>query len=489
MSHANIITVREVLRQLDMGKVPFPLLSLATLGICRLWANYLFAIFDDALITFRYADNLCKGKGLVYNLGDWVLGTTAPLYSLILSSMCMVNVTIEYSSMFIGVISDLTIGVLVFKVISQIFSDRAGTIFLLLFSLSPTLNLICASGMESSLFLLALVVAVLLFTQGYSIVAVLVATLACFLRPEAVLLLLVFGLAELTRGRVLKALTLVVVSLTVAIPALFLIYAFYGTIVPQSVAAKATAINGSALNVAQTLFWSDRLTALMLPLAVMGVVPCLRQPGFTRFLFLFATIYALAYLSSRPHMWPWYGTPTILAITIAAGVGADVILRQLPRFDRWLKAARVQLAAPVLMVISFLFIQHKYSGYDVTRNLYVPLAQWCAHNYPSNSDILAGDIGAVGYYCGGRVFDSAALVWPEAMQYSSELEMIKHYRPRFIFIGVTEEGRMLLSSLEAPFKYDIVQRFSSRGIQEMDPSKISWSRSWVQDYLMLRASP
>src|SRR5215211_7315006 len=39
---------------------------------------------DDAFITFRYARNLAEGLGLVYNAGEWVLGTTAPLWAIIL---------------------------------------------------------------------------------------------------------------------------------------------------------------------------------------------------------------------------------------------------------------------------------------------------------------------------------------------------------------------------------------------------------------------
>src|SRR5437879_965714 len=41
---------------------------------------------DDAYITFRYARNLAEGLGLVYNPGDWVLGTTAPAWALVLAA-------------------------------------------------------------------------------------------------------------------------------------------------------------------------------------------------------------------------------------------------------------------------------------------------------------------------------------------------------------------------------------------------------------------
>jgi hypothetical protein len=40
---------------------------------------------DDAYISFRYARNLAQGFGLVYNPGEWVLGTTAPLWAIVLA--------------------------------------------------------------------------------------------------------------------------------------------------------------------------------------------------------------------------------------------------------------------------------------------------------------------------------------------------------------------------------------------------------------------
>lgn len=39
---------------------------------------------DDSYITFRYARNILAGNGFVYNPGEHVLGTTTPLYTILL---------------------------------------------------------------------------------------------------------------------------------------------------------------------------------------------------------------------------------------------------------------------------------------------------------------------------------------------------------------------------------------------------------------------
>src|SRR5207237_6332280 len=42
---------------------------------------------DDSFITYRYARNLARGWGLVYNRGETVLSTTAPLYAILLAGL------------------------------------------------------------------------------------------------------------------------------------------------------------------------------------------------------------------------------------------------------------------------------------------------------------------------------------------------------------------------------------------------------------------
>lgn len=44
---------------------------------------------DDAYITFRYARNLVEDAGFVYNPGEHVLGTTTPLYTLLLAGLSL----------------------------------------------------------------------------------------------------------------------------------------------------------------------------------------------------------------------------------------------------------------------------------------------------------------------------------------------------------------------------------------------------------------
>src|SRR5205809_3666354 len=58
--------------------------------------------FDDAWITYRYAENLAAGKGFVYNDGEFVEGSTAPLFVLLLSVLHFAGFAIPQSSLAIS---------------------------------------------------------------------------------------------------------------------------------------------------------------------------------------------------------------------------------------------------------------------------------------------------------------------------------------------------------------------------------------------------
>jgi hypothetical protein len=50
-----------------------------------MWAIYTQFVGDDAFITFHYARQLAEGNGFVYNPGDYVYGTTTPLFTILMA--------------------------------------------------------------------------------------------------------------------------------------------------------------------------------------------------------------------------------------------------------------------------------------------------------------------------------------------------------------------------------------------------------------------
>ena len=72
---------------------------------------------DDAYITFRYAQNLLSNQGFVYNPGEAVLGTTTPLFALILTLIGAVLGTAEAFPIIAPILSALADAIACFLLI------------------------------------------------------------------------------------------------------------------------------------------------------------------------------------------------------------------------------------------------------------------------------------------------------------------------------------------------------------------------------------
>ncbi len=71
---------------MDVPLVRRALVAFALLGVLGCWFAYLSVYqVDDAYIVYRYAENLGRGHGFVYNVGDRVEGITCFLWTLLLA--------------------------------------------------------------------------------------------------------------------------------------------------------------------------------------------------------------------------------------------------------------------------------------------------------------------------------------------------------------------------------------------------------------------
>lgn len=65
---------------------PWVVTIISTALLIRLvWIVYTNYTEEDAFITFRFARQLAKGNGFVFNVGEPIYGTTTPLLTLLLS--------------------------------------------------------------------------------------------------------------------------------------------------------------------------------------------------------------------------------------------------------------------------------------------------------------------------------------------------------------------------------------------------------------------
>lgn len=111
-------------------------------------------LVDDAFITFRYADHLAQGAGLVYNAGERVEGFSSILWTLLLAGGSALGVRPELSAPALGLVCGiLTVGTVVGIARRLLGSAKAAVVMAAgALALNTSFGFWSASGMETTLF-------------------------------------------------------------------------------------------------------------------------------------------------------------------------------------------------------------------------------------------------------------------------------------------------------------------------------------------------
>ncbi|MBI2755705.1 MAG: hypothetical protein HYX52_03245 [Chloroflexi bacterium] len=415
-----------------------PLLAAGTALAARLWSGA--HPVDDAFITFRYARNLATGAGLAYNPGEWVLGTTSPVWAVLLALGYRVGLTdLPGLALSVSALFDASTAALLAWLGIRLARQPAGAGVGFAWALNAPSTAYAAGGMETSLFVLAVLGALVLAARGRWTTAAVVAGLSAGVRPEGALAAAAVVTAHLAmvRGWRRSLPVGIAAAVPIALGAIW-IAATYGTLVPQTVIAKQGAYlpqppwTSAAILALQaglpgwsTFFPSLVPLAIALPLALGGLaafavltVRGLRRRGKTDRRWLPFAVFLLLYLAFHTlagarggRLFPWYLVPAIPLYLLAAAAGlatcrprvaalglAGLVLWQMPAVD-W--------SRPFLP-----------AGFDLRREtLYAQVGSDLAATYPPATRLAAPEIGTLGYRSGLRVLDTVGLVSPVASRF------------------------------------------------------------------------
>ncbi|MFQ6100127.1 MAG: hypothetical protein ACE5OS_02680 [Anaerolineae bacterium] len=380
------------------------LIGLAVLVLLIAWPLRDLAT-DDPYITYRYARNLALGRGLVYNVGERVLSTTAPFYAVLLAAGAQLGASIPAFSNALGAASFWAAAGSLFLLARRHRSPWAGLVAATLCASAPLLWL--TLGFETGLYLALTCWAFWAFGAKRWALCTSLLALATIVRNDAVVATGVVGLAWLVKQRSPGAnrskspsrrrhmwgmfacsgcvpdapSSPTVPSGTRAASAgkrfpagshLLLYVAVvgawatwlalqFGSPIPVTLAAKSiqarfgltgfypdtTFLRGMGILwrawVAQTqAYW------LALPLALVGIV-ALRRARWAWGLAAWGVLVTLAYIVLRVAPYPWYYAPLAPLLALLVGLGAEHIGRWAAGSRRWTAAlVAVVLTLPLL---------------------------------------------------------------------------------------------------------------------------------------------
>ncbi len=192
---------------------------------------------EDFYITLRYAQNIARGSGFAYNPGEPVLGTTTPLYTLLLALFVRLRLDPIIAGKLVAVAADAASICFVWRLACTLGRPVAGIGAGLCLAVAP-LNLVeSVKGMEAGLVACACIGAWSLWAEGKTIGAWIAAAVLTLLRIDGAMLAAVLYIGCHWRDTRPPVKGLAVYGLLIA-PWLVFATAAFGSPIPTSLRAK-----------------------------------------------------------------------------------------------------------------------------------------------------------------------------------------------------------------------------------------------------------
>ncbi len=422
---------------------------------------------DDAWIHQTYARNLAATGQWAFVPGQTSAGSTAPLWSLLLSLGYWLGLPYRAWSYGLGIAALGLTGWTVARLGADLFPARpwVGPLAGLFCVLEWHLVWAAVSGMETILFIWLSVLIVGLWRMAEARPSAgrwwgvgLLGGLLALTRPEGLGLVGLIGLAvgwRLRRapGRVLRSWMAIGVGLAVPLaPYLAFHYATTGLPFPNTFYAKQQEYRAFLSLVPLGRRWLTMVgvtlvggQVLLLPGFVYQVwrsvsrpfvTPALSPPGprpsvsgpllLAAWWFAYLTVYALRLPVTYQH--GRYQMPVIPFFLLLGVAGMAYLVRPAARAMLPRVLSRVTVASTVLVGLAFLGLGARAYATDVAfiQGEMVATARWLEDNTPPDSLIAVHDIGAVGYFTRRPLLDLAGLVTPEVIPFiTDEVRLIE----------------------------------------------------------------
>lgn len=401
---------------------------------------------DDAYITFRYARNLLAGHGLVFNPGEAVLGTTTPLYSILMAAIGAIfggagapfpeiawitNAMLDAAGCFLLILIGRKLG-----------SELAGLSAGVIWALAPMSVTFAIGGMETSLFITLLLATFYLALDERFPLAALGGAMVLLTRPDGLLFIgpLVierlrqrwpdFRERRLTRESALEIALFLMPLLLWGLAA----WLYYGSPIPNSLTAKISAYRLSPeAGLVRLLqhygtpflghltfgpYWIAVGLFLFPILFFLGAMRALRRRADAWPILLSPWLYMLVYAVANPLLFRWYLAPPLPFYFLGIFLGADRISKDL-RSN--LPSYAVAAAAIFLTFVGWTLAPDHGPNRPAPEMAYIKLelmyeevGRELRDDIGSEEVLAAADVGALGYYSEAKILDTLGIVSPQS---------------------------------------------------------------------------
>ena len=454
---------------------------------------------DDAYITFRYAQNLLAGNGLVYNPGEAVLGTTTPVYALLMAGLGLFaggsQAPFPSLALLVNALADGLTCWLLIRMAEALGYRRAGMVAALVWAVAPWSVTFAIGGMETSLLILFGTATFYFYLIDKPVAAALCGSFSLLTRPDALLFLLPLAVERLRRtlrSNKFNPQPLPIhlkEVLAFAIPTLaWLVYGtvVYGNPIPHSILAKISAYHlpreAGLIRLLQhyaTPFlghlvigtWWIGVGLVLFPVLFgLGALKLLRQKLNAWPILVYPWIYLLVFALANPLIFRWYLVPPLplyfLGIFLGGERLASDMKSKLPIY--------ILVTAAVVLTLNGWTPRPDHGpdrpsprmAYIKLELLYQQAAIELRNQIHPDQVLAAGDIGALGYYTQAQILDTLGLISPQVdkyyplpesayeINYAIPSNLIRDFQPDFLVILEVYGRKTLLEDANFKASYE-----------------------------------
>ncbi|MBE7469734.1 MAG: hypothetical protein DPW09_28020 [Anaerolineae bacterium] len=439
------------------------ILALTGLGV-GLWASRI--LLDDAMITFRVAENLAYGRGFVYNLGERVQVTTTPLYTLILVPGVWLAGSAPRAALILNVVLAGVIPVLAYDLGQRLSGRITGLGGALLLILAPLL--IIAFSMESYLYVAMILASLDAYAARRWRWAGVLVGLTAWVRGDAVLLgacLLSYDFLATRRLR------WPLIIPAIAIPAGWYLFAllYYGSPFPATLQAKAAQgeFNWLGQRFADGFwaYWEEWLDVSYYPvfylfpiLMAAALIPILRQERPWLIMLARDGLYIIVFVALGVPTAEWYYAPLMPGAALLTARGVQAVAegigwamrsgrreasdaKRAGRKIGWISATVATLLIALLLAVLYPVSAKIVASHPNWKaRVYPSMGRWIGQNTSATATLATIDIGHLGYWSRRQIIDIVGLAQPDVAPHIAKGDFgyaIRHYQPDLLLIGYT----------------------------------------------------
>jgi len=446
-------------------------------GIFYLFRNW---AYDDPFITYRYALNIVKGFGFVYNPGERVMSTTTPLFTLVLAALSPLWSDLPRLANLIGAMS-LALGALLLYRMADILKEPVvGWAGLLLFPTSPLL--LNSLGSETPLYITFCLACFVFYLRSSYFLTAIFCALAVLTRPDGILVPLILAADYLIRVRRPIPWKPLFLFIALVLPWFIFSWLYFGSPVPATLAAKqhqglmaiSQKFAAGFFTQIKTFYqsWFYRIQAVA---AVLGIISIILKSRRWLLFIAWLIIYFITFIILGVTRYFWYYAPLIPGFVILVGIGLKQFALLIHRtLEKTLKSAHLANKLPQRVALALLLIlgifqlvqlKEMATNRDPRHLIYKTVGSWLQTNTLPDVSVGTLEVGIIGYYSQRPIIDFAGLIQPETafrLEHNTTYAdaanyAVMRFRPNYLVLreGVFPD----LEEVYAPQNCQIAQRF------------------------------